>query len=896
MRHSLLISALVAGTLLVPVSAASAESALVVSEFRTHGPSGGNDEFVEIRNRSASPLPIGGYRLQGCASASGNASDRGTPVPAGVTLEPNQTYLFVNTGSNGYSGTVDGDKTYATGFTDFSASNQSGIRILDATNAIADQVGSPQSPCHEGSGLTTPTTDTDSSFERIGKTKDTDNNIADFQGPKAGDPENFEMTAPVGEDDAPAVASTDPPDRAADVDPNRTLEVTFSETVSARDDAFALTCDGTAVALGVSRATATIYRLDPQGALPEGASCRLAIEGDRYSDDDSIDPPDTGSDRTTRFTTIGVTGLRIHDIQAASHLSPYEDEIVTRVPGVVTAVRGNGFYMQDDQPDDSDATSEGILVFTGTRPALTPGQAVEVSGRATEFRQNCENTDPPIPCAPGDSAFDNLTITEIDFATVYPGAATDAIEPLPVGEGGDEPPLRVYEDDALGNVEIGNVLFDPEEDGLDWHESHEGMLVEISNPEVVGLRPSFGELPVVSRGAAELRTPRGGIVIREGDMNPERFILDDVIGTTPVAQVGDSLGESIVAIADYGFGDYLYYPTGNPKVTPGNLQREVTDPKRANQLAIASMNVENLDPKDPPSKFAQLADIVVKNLRSPDILAVEEVQDNDGSTDSGQTDAAGTYQAFIAAIHAAGGPLYAFRQVNPDDKTDGGEPGGNIRVGFLYRTDGDLAFVDRPGADADKANAVVPTRKGVALKYSPGRIDPTNEAFDDSRKPLAAEFLWKGRTVFAIANHFNSKGGDDPLGGRFQPPVEYSTVQRHKQATVVAGFVEEILEADPRAAVAVLGDLNDFQFSKTLRILEGAGLANLMKTLPENEQYSYVFDGNSQVLDQILVTKELLTPNPEYDSVHVNAEFADQASDHDPQIARLVVRGTANAK
>ena len=49
-----------------------------------------------------------------------------------------------------------------------------------------------------------------------------------------------------------------------------------------------------------------------------------------------------------------------------------------------------------------------------------------------------------------------------------------------------------------------------------------------------------------------------------------------------------------------------------------------------------------------------------------------------------------------------------------------------------------------------------------------------------------------------------------------------------------------------------------------------------------------MFDGNSQVLDQILVSKELLRPRPEYDSVHVNAEFADQASDHDPQIARVV--------
>ena len=58
-----------------------------------------------------------------------------------------------------------------------------------------------------------------------------------------------------------------------------------------------------------------------------------------------------------------------------------------------------------------------------------------------------------------------------------------------------------------------------------------------------------------------------------------------------------------------------------------------------------------------------------------------------------------------------------------------------------------------------------------------------------------------------------------------------------------------------------------------------------MDTLPVRERYSYVFDGNSQVLDQILVSPRLLLPFPEYDSVHVNAEFADQAFDHDPQIA-----------
>jgi predicted extracellular nuclease len=54
-------------------------------------------------------------------------------------------------------------------------------------------------------------------------------------------------------------------------------------------------------------------------------------------------------------------------------------------------------------------------------------------------------------------------------------------------------------------------------------------------------------------------------------------------------------------------------------------------------------------------------------------------------------------------------------------------------------------------------------------------------------------------------------------------------------------------------------------------------------TLPVNQRYSYVFDGNSHVLAQILVGPRLLLPFPGYDSVHVNAEYADQ----DPQVARV---------
>jgi hypothetical protein len=146
--------------------------------------------------------------------------------------------------------------------------------------------------------------------------------------------------------------------------------------------------------------------------------------------------------------------------------------------------------------------------------------------------------------------------------------------------------------------------------------------------------------------------------------------------------------------------------------------------------------------------------------------------------------------------------------------------------------------------------------------------------------------------VFVIANHFASKGGDHPLFGRFQPPVRSSEVQRHQQAQVVNDFVDDLLEADPNANVIVLGDINDFEFSETVSILEGGVLTSLMNELPQAERYSYVFEGNSQVLDQILVSDNLLDVFPiDYDVVHVNSEFADQASDHEPQVARIDFRG-----
>jgi len=84
--------------------------------------------------------------------------------------------------------------------------------------------------------------------------------------------------------------------------------------------------------------------------------------------------------------------------------------------------------------------------------------------------------------------------------------------------------------------------------------------------------------------------------------------------------------------------------------------------------------------------------------------------------------------------------------------------------------------------------------------------------------------------------------------------------------------------------VVVAGDLNDFEYSTTVQTLVGAGLTDLPATLPDSERYTYVFEGNSQVLDHILLSPALVNAGYAYDVVHTNAELAAPLSDHDRRV------------
>ncbi len=196
----------------VAAPALASPNGVVISEFQTRGPNGGNDEFVELLNTSEGDVDVSGWSLQGCAGGSGNPSNR-TSIPADTVLEPGDHYLFTNSASQfGYSGGVPGDSTYGTGFSDFESGNMSGLRIADAGGEAVDGAGSPNSPCAEGGGLTTPTSNGENAFERANEgTADTDDNAADFEGPQAGTPENFSGEAGEPGDTGDPGESAEPP-------------------------------------------------------------------------------------------------------------------------------------------------------------------------------------------------------------------------------------------------------------------------------------------------------------------------------------------------------------------------------------------------------------------------------------------------------------------------------------------------------------------------------------------------------------------------------------------------------------------------------------------------------------------------------------------------------------
>ncbi|WP_323183356.1 lamin tail domain-containing protein [Streptomyces sp. NBC_00038] len=615
----------------------------------------------------------------------------------------------------------------------------------------------------------------------------------------------------------------------------------------------------------VSRAGSLADTDDNAADLTTGAPSPYNSAGETAG---SGDGDGGGDDGSTEPGTV-----RVHDIQGTTRLSPLAGQTVTRVPGIVTGVRtsgSKGYWLQDPTADADARTSEGVFVYTGSAtPAVKVGDSVLTTGKVSEYYPSSGSQ----------------SVTEITAPTTKVLSSGNALPEAVTLDATSVPDAYTPTADG-GSIEA--LALEPAVYALDFYESLEGMRVAATDTRVTGATDEYDELWVTVK-PEENPTSRGGTLYSSYDQQNtgriEVMSIDDT-ATFPVANVGDVLTGTTAGPLDYTtYGGYALQATQLGTLTAKGLTPEVTRKQKNKELAVATYNVENLDALDDQVKFDRLAGGVAVSLKSPDIVALEEIQDDNGATNDGTVTSEATLTRFTDAIVAAGGPRYSWRYVAPENNQDGGEPGGNIRQVFLFNTKR-VSFTDRAGGDATTATGVVKTRKGAQLTYSPGRIDPGNDAWANSRKPLVGEFTFQGEQVFVIANHFTSKGGDQSLHSRYQAPARSSETQRNAQAAEVNTFVKSLLAADRSAKVVVLGDLNDYEFSQTVTTLTaGRVLTPLITTLPAAERYTYVYDGNSQTLDHILTSPAVSAFD--YDVVHINAEFSDQASDHDPQIVRI---------
>ena len=549
--------------------------------------------------------------------------------------------------------------------------------------------------------------------------------------------------------------------------------------------------------------------------------------------------------------------LAIPEIQGLGHRSPHVGRQV-RTEGIVTAVERRGFYLQAPEGTKS-PVSRAIFVFTKTPPTVSVGDRIRVVATVEEFKRGTGQ----------------LASTQLSRNPKITILASKVRLPAPIALGSKDWPLPT-----------GSLY----EAGLAY-EQLEGMLVRVPPSRVIGATDHHGDVYVAPEAPGTgLPIERNSVVRGRVDkVYPARIKLTFgriLYGQpAPKLDVGDRIGPvEGPFVHDHGF--FGLKPTTPVDATSSRRKRQVTSLVGTEWgLTVATFNMENLDPVVESAdriaeggrpdddigsgKLAALAQQIVDQLRCPDIVAVQEVQDNDGTESSTITDASKTWSAIIDAVVAAGGTRYQWVDRPPKPNADGGQPGGNIRVGYLYAP-------DRVSLDEETVQ----------------RIGENDEAFAEGRKSLAARFVFRptGQRLYAIVNHWASKHGSTPTyRDPNMPQIVGGIEERTAQQMVIERFVNDIVNREPKARILSVGDFNAPDHEAPI-VAHGSGaLFNLGELVPDYERYSYIFQGIAEPIDHQFASR-VLKGNVEFEYVHVNAAFAEKATDHDPTISRIDMR------
>lgn len=336
-----------------------------------------------------------------------------------------------------------------------------------------------------------------------------------------------------------------------------------------------------------------------------------------------------------RFLALAATAsaVSIAEINGPKFLSPFNGQTVANVSGIVTAKGPDGLWLRSTTSDRDERTSESVYVFGRTFGAnLTVGDIIVIGGRVTEYRTNK----------------DYLYLTEIDRPTLTRTISSgNKVEALVIGKDTRDPPTEQYSSLDGGDVfavpnnktlvSVANPALEPRKYGLDFWESLSGELVTVKKPVALTKPNQYGDTWVAGNWKLTGKNDRDGLTMTDKDANPESIIIGSPLDGTknPTnTKMGDYI-EQITGVVTYAFGFYSILPSTAIKVT---RSQKPTLPKptkleskgRCEGITIGAYNVENLAANS--SHHPLLADHIVNYMRSPDLIFVQEVQDDNGPT------------------------------------------------------------------------------------------------------------------------------------------------------------------------------------------------------------------------------------------------------------------------
>jgi uncharacterized protein len=603
-------------------------------------------------------------------------------------------------------------------------------------------------------------------------------------------------------------------------------------------------------------------------------------------------------------TAAAQTEVAINAIQGNGNLSALNGREV-RTQGIVTAITRTGFFIQtpDDKVDSDTHTSEGIQVFTREAPpaAAVVGALVQVTGTVDEFRPRTETA--------------ALTVTQISVKD--PGTGIRSIS------GGNALPKPVILSAA-----------DFESNKPDQLEKYEGMRVQVAAMSVVS--PTGGRVDItrssaesngtffgVLKGTArpfrepgldileyvmmdpkaqqQLRKDLPKLVLFDG--NPERIRVESTaqIGAKPIDVASTQEIAGLAGVLHYSFRTYtILVDTDSKHKVTGRFAAAAIPILTPDQFSVAAMNIENFfDDEDDPSikedivgkeafelRLGKISAGIRADMLMPDVIGVAEAEN-------------------LNVLKRLANRLNADAKASgkPDPKYDAflieGNDGRGIDNGFLVKT--------------SRVKVIEVKQFGKADKYK--HPVTGEEVFLNDRPPLllsASIAGSKGAFEFtAIMNHMKSFSG-------YNDERQKSNVRMKKrlQAEYLAQLVQDRQKANPKERILVMGDLNMYQFNDGILDLVGTiigkpaakdavfnsspdlvdpDLIGLVDLIAARERYSYLFDGNAQVLDHIIVNQTFRPNVLGFGFVRINADQPEimrndgsrpeRFSDHDPAIA-----------